>query len=86
MSFLTIFGACAVTIMLLSYALENRSSWCVLVFALACVASSLYGWLAGTWPFGIVEGVWALIALRRWLRHVQVERTQPQAPSPQRSS
>ena len=66
MSFLTLFGACAVTVMLISYALENRSTWGVLIFALACAASSLYGWLAGTWPFGVVEGVWALVALRRW--------------------
>jgi hypothetical protein len=66
MSTLTVFGACAVAIMLLSYALEQRSPWWVLIFALACAASSLYGWLAGTWPFGVVEGVWALVALRRW--------------------
>ena len=66
MNSLTVFGACAVAIMLLSYALEQRSAWWVLIFALACAASSLYGWLAGTWPFGVVEGVWALVALRRW--------------------
>jgi hypothetical protein len=66
MSILTVFGACAVTMMLFSYALEKRSAWWVLIFALACAASSLYGWLAGTWPFGVVEGVWALVALRRW--------------------
>ena len=66
MSILTVFGACAVAIMLLSYAQEQRSSWWVLIFALACAASSLYGWLAGTWPFGVVEGMWALVALRRW--------------------
>jgi hypothetical protein len=66
MSILSVFGACAVTVMLLSYALEKRSAWWVLIFALACAASSLYGWLAGTWPFGVVEGVWALVALRRW--------------------
>jgi hypothetical protein len=65
---LTIFGACAVTIMLLSYAFEHRSSWWVLVFTLACVASSLYGWLAGTWPFAVVEGVWAIVAFGRWFK------------------
>jgi hypothetical protein len=65
---LTVFGVCAVTVMLLSYAFEHRSTWWILVFALACVASSVYGWLAGTWPFGVVEGVWAVIAFRRWLR------------------
>lgn len=64
---LTSFGAVAVTVMLIAYALERRSSWWVLAFAVACGASSLYGWLAGTWPFGVVEGVWALVALRRWL-------------------
>ncbi len=67
MSPLTLFGACAVTVMLISYTLEHRAAGWVLVFALACAASSLYGWLAGTWPFGVVEGVWALVALRRWM-------------------
>jgi hypothetical protein len=66
MDILTLFGAGAVTLMLLSYALEHRSSWWVFVFALACAASSLYGWLAGTWPFGVVEAIWALVAFRRW--------------------
>ena len=74
---LTIFGACAVTVMLVSYALEYRSPWWVLVFALACAASSLYGWLAGTWPFGVVEGVWALVALRRWLRRRGIDPSPP---------
>jgi len=63
---LTLFGAGAVSIMLLSYALEDPAAAWVLIFALACAASSLYGWLAGTWPFGVVEGVWALVAVRRW--------------------
>jgi hypothetical protein len=66
MDTLTIFGAGAVTVMLIAYALEQRSVWWILIFAVACAASSLYGWLAGTWPFGIVEGIWALVALRRW--------------------
>ncbi|GHO55390.1 hypothetical protein [Ktedonobacter robiniae] len=66
MDVLTIFGACAVGVMLLSYALEHRAAYWVLVFACACAASSLYGWLAGTWPFGVVEGIWAIVAFRRW--------------------
>jgi len=61
-----VFGAGAVSTMLLAYALEARSHRWVLLFALACACSSLYGWLAGTWPFGVVEGVWAIVALRRW--------------------
>ena len=68
MNGLTAFGAGAVTLMLVAYTLERRSTSWVLVFALACAASSLYGWLAGTWPFGVVEGVWACVALRRWLQ------------------
>jgi len=73
MSPLTLVGACAVTVMLISYTLESytlehRAAGGVLVFALAGAASSLYGWLGGTWPFGVVEGVWALVARRRWMR------------------
>jgi len=82
MSLLTLFGACAVTIMLISYALEKRSAWWVLIFGLACAASSLYGWLAGTWPFGIVEGVWALVALRRWWIVRTLQRKEQELPKP----
>ena len=63
---LTIFGAVAVSAMLLFYALEARSATFVLAFAAACVASSAYGFLQGAWPFGVVELVWSGIALRRW--------------------
>ena len=66
MDTLTLFGSCAVTVMLIAYALEQRSAWWIFIFALACMASSLYGWLAGTWPFAVVEGIWALVAFRRW--------------------
>jgi len=54
--------------MLVSYALETRSHWFVLAFAASCVLASLYGFLQGAWPFGLVEAVWALVALRRWQR------------------
>jgi hypothetical protein len=63
---LTAFGAAAVTAMLVFYALEWRSAWFVLAFAGACLASSVYGFLQGAWPFGVVESVWCLVALRRW--------------------
>jgi hypothetical protein len=67
---LTLFGLCAVTAMLLCYALENRSPWFVLGFSGACALGSLYGFLQGAWPFGLVEAVWSLIALRRWRKAV----------------
>jgi hypothetical protein len=63
---LTLFGLLAVTLMLVFYALEERSPLCVLGFAIAGVLASCYGFLQGAWPFGLVEGVWSLIALRRW--------------------
>jgi hypothetical protein len=62
---LTVFGACAVTFMMLMYALERRSPAFVLAFAGGCLLSSAYGFLAGTWPFGVVEIVWALVAVNR---------------------
>ena len=65
---LTIFGALAVTVMMVCYALESKHRAWTLAFAVACLASSAYGWLAGTWPFGVVEAVWAAVALRKWLR------------------
>ena len=66
MDVLTAFGLFAVTAMLVFYALEQRSPWYILGFAAACVLGSAYGFLQGAWPFGLVEAVWALVALRRW--------------------
>jgi hypothetical protein len=63
---LTLFGLIAVSLMLLFYALESRSHWNILGFAGACVLGSIYGFAQGAWPFGIVEGVWSMVALRRW--------------------
>jgi ABC-type branched-subunit amino acid transport system permease subunit len=66
MDALTLFGLFAVTAMLLCYALEARSHWFVLGFAGACALGSVYGFLQGAWPFGIVEAIWSLVAFRRW--------------------
>jgi hypothetical protein len=65
---LTIFGAVAVSAMLVTYALESRSRWFVLAFAGACLASSAYGFLQGAWPFGVVELIWSGVAVERWWR------------------
>ncbi len=65
---LTLFGLVAVSAMLAFYAYEDASTWCVLGFALACGAASIYGFLQGAWPFGVVEAVWMLVALKRWQR------------------
>jgi len=66
MDFLTLYGFIAIVIMLIAYILENRSPLWIFIFATACVASSIYGWLAGTIPFGIVEIIWAGFAYRKW--------------------
>lgn len=71
MSALTIFGLFAVTSMLVCYALENRSRWFILGFAVSCALGSAYGFLQGAWPFGLVEGVWTLVAFRRWRNHAR---------------
>jgi hypothetical protein len=71
MNGLTAFGLFAVTTMLVTYALENRSHWFVLAFAGACVLGSIYGFLQGAWPFGLVEAVWAMVAVCRWLGHAR---------------
>ena len=63
---LTLFGALAVTFMMVMYALEHRHRGFVLAFACGCALSSVYGFLAGTWPFGAVEAIWSLIALGRY--------------------
>lgn len=66
MDALALFGLVAVTLMLVTYALEKRSAWFVLAFAGACVLGSIYGFLQGAWPFGLVELIWAGVAIYRW--------------------
>ena len=66
MDSLTVFGVIAVGSMLVFYAVEARAAAFVLAFAAACAASSVYGFLQGAWPFGVVEAIWSVVALRRW--------------------
>jgi len=66
MNSLTIFGFLSVFVMLLAYTFENKNRGWVLVFSLGCLSSAIYGLLVGTFPFAIVETVWAVVALRKW--------------------
>jgi hypothetical protein len=68
MDALTLFGLAAVSLMLACYALEDRSPWFVLAFAGSCALGSVYGFLQGAWPFGLVEAVWSVVAVFRWRR------------------
>jgi hypothetical protein len=63
---LSLFGLFAVTAMLVCYAYEQRSPWFILAFAISCWLGSVYGFLQGAWPFGLVEGIWGVVAIRRW--------------------
>jgi hypothetical protein len=63
---LTLFGLFAVALMLVTYALEDRSPWWILAFAGACALASVYGFLQGAWPFGVIEAIFAGVAVQRW--------------------
>ena len=65
---LSAFGLFAVTAMLVTYALEEKSRWFTLAFAASCALGSLYGILQGAWPFGLIEAIWCLVALHKWHR------------------
>jgi hypothetical protein len=62
----TLYGVVAVTFMMTMYALEKRHRRFIALFAVGCALSSGYGFLAGAWPFGVVEAIWSLIAVARY--------------------
>ena len=66
MDVLTEFGLFTVSAMLICYALEDRSRWFILAFAGSCALGSVYGFLQGAWPFGLIEAIWSVVALHRW--------------------
>jgi hypothetical protein len=76
---LTIYGVTALAFMMAMYALERRHRGFVLAFALGCMLASSYGFLSGAWPFGVVEAIWSLVALRRYL---VATRESPPSPGP----
>jgi len=76
---LTVFGLLAVSLMLLFYALQDRSLFFVLAFAASCLLGSAYGFLQGAWPFGIVEVIWSIVALHRWLKLREQAKMSPHA-------
>ncbi len=62
------YGVVVLTFMMVMYALEARGRAFVLAFACGCLLSSVYGFLSGAWPFGVVEIVWGAVAIRRFVR------------------
>jgi hypothetical protein len=71
MDSLSLFGFAATSLMLLCYALEDRSPWYIVGFAVACALSGVYAVLQGAWPFGMVEGVFTIVALRRFQQRLK---------------
>ena len=67
MSGITVYGVVVLVFMMAMYALEGRDRRFVAAFAVGCALSSSYGFASGAWPFGVVEAVWSVIALRRYL-------------------
>ena len=74
MDHLTLFGLIADTAMLVFYALEDNSPWFIMAFAVACALGSIYGFLQGAWPFGVVEALWAGVAVWRWYKGCRLNR------------
>ena len=66
MDALSLFGLAAVSFTLLCYAKESGSHWWTFGFAVGCLLGSAYGFLQGAWPFGAVELIWFVVAIRRW--------------------
>jgi hypothetical protein len=63
---ITLYGVVAVSFMMIMYAAEHRGRLFIAAFALGCVLSSVYGFLSGAWPFGVVEAIWSIVAWRRF--------------------
>jgi hypothetical protein len=61
-----ILGICAVTVMVTSYALEDRYPLMILLFAAGCATAAFYAYLIQSYPFMIAEAIWAVIAALRW--------------------
>jgi hypothetical protein len=55
-----------------SIASESIDAPCT--FAAACWLGSVYGFLQGAWPFGLVEAIWGVVAARRWWKAGAVKR------------
>jgi hypothetical protein len=79
---LTLFGVAALTFMTAMYALEGRGRGFVLAFACGCALASVYGFLSGAWPFGVLEAIWAIVALRRHRASSPARGRSSRSPSP----
>src|SRR5207237_6525254 len=78
---LNAFGFLAVTATLVFYACEGRSPGFILAFGAGCLASAVYGFLQGAWPFGVIEIAWTVVAVQRWRQRIEsASQQEPSAP------
>ena len=77
MTLLTAFGLFAAVAMIITYALEEKSSWFTLALAAACALGAVYVFLQGAWPFVILEAIWSAVALVKWHRRVSADQNMP---------
>ncbi len=63
-----IMGIIAISIMVISYALEDRNPLYIAVFAFGCAMAAIYAFLISSYPFLVAESVWSLVAFARWRR------------------
>ena len=66
-----IMGVVAISIMVISYALEDRNPLYIALFAFGCAMAAIYAFLISSYPFLVAESVWSLVALARWRRATQ---------------
>ena len=59
-------GLVAIIIMVVSYALERRGRAYIAAFAVGCALAAIYACLIRSYPFMLAEGLWSVIAMRRW--------------------
>ncbi len=61
-----ILGIVAIATMVTCYALEKRGTFFIAAFAVGCALAAVYAYLIDSYPFLVAEGVWAVVAARRW--------------------
>ena len=61
-----VLGIVAIVTMVTSYALERRGTFFIAAFAAGCALAAVYAYLIDSYPFLIAEGIWAVVAVRRW--------------------
>lgn len=67
------FGFLTVCFMVLFYALEGRAPIFTLAFAGACLCAAIYAFLIESYPFMIAEGIWSMVAFRKWFLRSSIE-------------